>query len=130
MLNFGVRLISASYDLTVARGNGMAAGVCGFFLVAGVSGVYGIIATACVPHLRASGAGLIMGIWTAYVVAIFADQNLIVFVAGLIATGITACMATLALLLPEELATVTVTLPLVEEVGACTVSCVGLTSSR
>ena len=39
----------------------LAAGVCGFFLIAGVSGVYATIATAFQPQVRASGAGLVMG---------------------------------------------------------------------
>ena len=62
ILGLAVSMFALGYapaELTLLT---LAAGVCGFFLVAGVSGVYGIIATAFVPHLRASGAGLIMGV--------------------------------------------------------------------
>ena len=40
----------------------LAAGVCGFFLISGISGIYATIATTFSPQSRASGSGFVIGV--------------------------------------------------------------------
>ena len=75
----------------------LAAGVCGFFLISGVTGIYAIIAVTFSPQVRASGSGFVIGAGRATSAAAPYIAGWM-FAAGLGRAQVSLAFATLAIL--------------------------------